>query len=107
MADQVALFRRYFCNGQPTSTWMLNRSKELFGRIIFDADCIEFHNSFVEYGLDFAFCWASVHGEGNVREAKRIYTEIVERTGVDHLYELGGEDLGGEPWDSPFRPPTP
>ena len=90
--SQTEVFKRLFCNGLPASTRMLERSKTLMSRDEFDADCVDFHNAFLEYGLDFAFCWCSArYARRSTDMARAKYTEIVSRTGIDHLY--GVDDL--------------
>ena len=88
MAQQVELFEKMFCNGLPTSNKLLQRSKMLFSKTTFDDSCVEFHNAFLKYGLDFAFCWCSVRSGGETSAAKRLYTEIVERTNIEYLYDV-------------------
>ena len=93
---QVEVFKSLFCNGLPESTRMLQRSKMLMSRDEFDSECVEFHDAFLEYGLDFAFCWCAARYRD--RDLARFkYTEIVNLTGVGHLYEV----------DTLFCPETP
>lgn len=61
----------------------------------FDADCVEFHNSFLEFDLDFAFCWCAARYR-DTDMARTKYIDIVTRTGIDHLYEV-----------DTFQPETP
>jgi hypothetical protein len=95
MPSQVDVFRRLFFNELPTSACLRDRARDLFSRESFDDDCLEFHQAFYENGLDFVFCWASVKAGGDGSLTKRIYTEVIERTGADHLYDVG-DDVGDE-----------
>ena len=67
---------------------MLERSRVLLARDEFDADCVEFHNAFLKYELDFAFLFCSIKAHGDGDKAREIYKEITERTCIDHVYTV-------------------
>ena len=112
MSNQLDIFKRLFYNELPSSARFRDRARDLFSRETFDDDCLWFHGAFFEYGLDFVFCWASMKACGDGSEAKRIYREVIERTGADHLYVVPSvdlvDDVGGElEMESFSAPDTP
>jgi hypothetical protein len=97
MPSQVEVFKRLFENDLPETAVVRERVTELLRRDTFDEDCVEFHRFYIQLGLDFAFCWASAHSGGDSELAQRKYTDIVEQTDIEHLYENVPSDV----------PPTP